>query len=159
MGIAIIFPLKHHPLKVCDCDCIIFQQTLSYKIKNKTNWFHHHFFQYQFLSIKKLKCLCYYYCPQIYLALKTLLWRNVKQKYLSKIQLSIRITAIHVREGLHVYMSTNFLSFNVLGFFRANNIRRTVNILSIQLFSLMYKNLIPDLLLNCYKSQMTCETV
>lgn len=72
MGIAIIFPLKHHPLKVCDCDCIIFQQTLSYKIKNKTNWFHQHFFQYQFLSIKKLKCLCYYYCPQIYLALKTL---------------------------------------------------------------------------------------
>lgn len=103
MGIAIIFPLKHHPLKVCDCDCIIFQQTLSYKIKNKTNWFHQHFFQYQFLSIKKLKCLCYYYCPQIYLALKTLLWRNVKQKYLSKIQLSIRITAIHVREGRHVY--------------------------------------------------------
>lgn len=102
MGIAIIFPLKHHPLKVCDCDCIIFQQTLSYKIKNKTNWFHQHFFLYQFLSIKKLKCLCYCYCPQIYLALKTFLWRNVKQKYLSKIQLSIRITAIHVREGLHV---------------------------------------------------------
>lgn len=96
MGIAIIFPLKHHPLKVCDCDCIIFQQTLSYKIKNENKLVSSTFFLYQFLSIKKLKCLCYCYCPQIYLALKTLFWRNVKQKYLSKIQLSIRITAIQM---------------------------------------------------------------